>query len=81
MPLAATQLDLEMIILSEINQTEKDKYMRSFVCRIFLKKMIQMNLFTKEKQAHRLRGCNWGCNIWLQLGKNWEGRNRLGDWD
>ena len=26
MPFAATQIDLEMIILSEVSQTEKDKY-------------------------------------------------------
>ena len=26
MPFAATWMDLEIIILSEINQTEKDKY-------------------------------------------------------
>ena len=36
MPFAATWMDLEMIILSEVNQTEKNKYMISqtvsFVC-------------------------------------------------
>ena len=26
MPFTATQMDLEMIILSEVNQTEEDKY-------------------------------------------------------
>ena len=26
MPFAATQMDLEMIILSEVSQTEEDKY-------------------------------------------------------
>ena len=35
MPFAATQMDLEMIILSELSQTEKDKYpMISLICRI-----------------------------------------------
>ena len=35
MPLAATWMDLEMIILSEVNQTEKDKYhMIPLICRI-----------------------------------------------
>ena len=53
---AATWMDLEIIILSEVSQTEKDKYhMISLICRI-LKKMIQMNLFTKQKRTHRLRG-------------------------
>ena len=40
--------DLEIIILSEGSQTEKDKY--HVISLIFgIKKMIQMNLFTKQK--------------------------------
>ena len=47
---AATWMDLEMIILSEVSQTEKGKYhMTSLTCRI--QKMIQMNLYTKQKQT------------------------------
>ena len=34
MPFAATWMDLETIILSEISQTEKDKYHISLICRI-----------------------------------------------
>ena len=34
MPFAATWMDLESIILSEISQTEKDKYPISFICGI-----------------------------------------------
>ena len=35
MPFAATWLDLEMIILSEVSQTEIDKYhVISLICRI-----------------------------------------------
>ena len=35
MPFAATWTDLEIIILSEVNQTEKDKYhMISLICGI-----------------------------------------------
>ena len=35
MPFAATWLDLEIIILSEVSQTEKDKYhMISLICGI-----------------------------------------------
>ena len=35
MPFAATWMDLEIIILSEVSQTEKDKYhMISFICEI-----------------------------------------------
>ena len=35
MPSAATWLDLEMIILSEVNQKEKDKSIIPLVCRIY----------------------------------------------
>ena len=34
-PFAATCIDLEIIILSEINQTKKDKYLILLVCGIF----------------------------------------------
>ena len=39
MPLAATWMDLEVIILSEVNQTEKDKYHTILlICGIFKKR-------------------------------------------
>ena len=54
MPFAASWVDLEIIILSEVSQIEKDKYhMISLICVMY--KKIQMNLFTKQKQTHRLR--------------------------
>ena len=38
MPFAATWMDLEIIILSKVSQTEKDKYhMISLICGSFLK--------------------------------------------
>ena len=38
MPFAATWMDLKIIALSEVNQTEKNKYhMISLICRIFKK--------------------------------------------
>ena len=47
-PFAATWMDLEIIILSEVSQTEKDKYhMISLIFGIYT--TIQMNLFTKQK--------------------------------
>ena len=50
MPFIATWMDLEIIILSEISQTEKDKY---YITYMESKKIIQKNLFTKQKQTHR----------------------------
>ena len=45
---------IEIIILSEVSQTEKNKsYDITYMWN--LKKMIQMNLFTKQKQNHRCR--------------------------
>ena len=39
MPFAATWIDLEIIILSEVSQTEKDKYMLLLICGILKKKL------------------------------------------
>ena len=48
MPFAATWMQLEIIILSEVSQKEKDKYhMISFIGGI--KNMAQMNLSTKTE--------------------------------
>ena len=59
MPFAATWMDLESIILSEVSQTEKDKYHTIIlICGIYI--MIQMDLFTKQKQTHRLRKQTYG---------------------
>ena len=48
MPYAATWMDLVIVVLREISQTEKDKY-RKISLMWDLKKMVQMNLFTKQK--------------------------------
>ena len=46
MPFAATWMDLEIVILSEVSQKEKDKYhMISLICRI-LKKYIYIYIHT-----------------------------------
>ena len=48
MPFAATWMELESVILSEVSHTEKDKYYISHICGI-LKKRLQMNLSAKHK--------------------------------
>ena len=64
-----TLMDLEIIILSEVNQTEKDKYMGY---RWNLKNMIQMNLYTRLTQTYKHRKQNLG----LSKGKvGWNGIN------
>ena len=53
MPFTATWMDLETVILSEISQTRQihnTAYMWNLK-----KKMVHMNLFTKQKQSHRCR--------------------------
>ena len=62
MPFTATWMDVEIIIVSEISQTEKDKY---HIClHAELKKMIQINLLTKSKQTHRFRELTYGYCYW-----------------
>ena len=53
MPFAATGMELEIIILSEVVGQRKTNIM--WYC-IYTEssKMIPMNIFTKQKQAHRL---------------------------
>ena len=53
LPFATTWMDLDITILSEISQAEKDKnYMISLICAV--QKIIEINLFPKQKQSHRL---------------------------
>ena len=49
MPFSATWIDLGVIILSEVSQKEKDKYHVNLIRGILKKKMIPINLFTKQK--------------------------------
>ena len=52
MPFAATWMGLEMIILSEVRQRKTN--IKSYHSYVESKKMIEMNLFTKQKLTHRL---------------------------
>ena len=59
-PFAATWMQPEIIILSEVSQKEKDKYrMISLICGIY--NMTQMNLSTKQKQTHGHREQTCSC--------------------
>lgn len=51
-PLAAPCMDPGTITLSEMSQTETDRASHEYNSRVELK-MIQMNVFTKQKQTHR----------------------------
>ena len=78
MPFAATWMPLEIITPREVSTKEKDKYrMTSLICGI--QNMTQMNLFTKQKQAHRHRAQI----LWLpkgrEVGKGWSGRLGSGE--
>jgi len=55
MPFVVIWLDKEVITLSEVSHTKKDKYhVTSLIHGMFKKEKIQMNLFTKQKQIRRL---------------------------
>ena len=59
MPFAATWMDLEMIILSEVRQRERHvPYDITYMWN--LKKIIEMNSFPKQKQTHRQRKQTYG---------------------
>ena len=46
---AAAQMDLEIIVLSEVSQKEKDKYHVITYMQNLKKKMIQINLCIEQK--------------------------------
>ena len=60
MPFAATRMQLEIIIQSEVNQKEKDKYHIIAIIR-GISNTTQMNLSMKQKETHRHGGQTCGC--------------------
>ena len=55
MPLAAIQMDLEIAILSEVTQTEKNKYHITYMWNL-----IKISLFTQQKPTHKISKSNYG---------------------
>ena len=54
LPFVTTWTDLDVTILSEASQAEKDNYyLISLICAA--QKIVEINLFPKQKQTHRLR--------------------------
>ena len=74
-PFSGTRMEPEIIMLSEINQKEKDEYHAiSFVCGIY--NMTEINLSTKQKQIHRHGEQTCGCQ-----GREAGGGKGFGVWD
>ena len=75
MPLAATWMDLEIIILNEGKSDRERQIIIWYHLYVESKKMIQMKIFKKQKQSHRLRkwtngyqGKEWGGGIDWEFG-------------
>ena len=49
MPFAETWMDLEIVIQSEVSQKKKSKYRIISLIYVESRKMVQMNLFAKQK--------------------------------
>ena len=73
MPFAATQKDLE-IYHTKLNRERQISYDIAYMQN--LKKIIQMNLVTKQKQTHRVRKQTYG---YQREKVGW--RDKLGVWD
>ena len=69
-PFAQTWMELDIAIQSEVSQKEKNRYCK-YCLYVEFRKMLEMNLFERQKQRHRCREKMYG----YQGGKGWGGRN------
>ena len=75
MSFAATQLDLGLIILSEVSQKKKDKYHMISIYMCNLKYDTNELIYKIETYSQAQE-----TNLWLLKGKRW-GTDKLGVWD
>ena len=75
MPFAATWMDLEIIILSEVRQTEEDKYHMISLISGILKNGTNELIYRTERDSQTQK-----TNLWLPQGKG-GGMDKLGVWD
>ena len=68
MPFAATQMDLEMITLSEVRQTAKDKYITSLTSGILRNDTNE--LIMQQTQTQKV-------NLWLPKRKAGDGEGQI----
>ena len=65
MPFVATRMDLEIITLSEVSQTEKDKQrIISLICRILKKKDTNELVYKTETDSERMNLCGGKGTDW-----------------
>ena len=75
MSFAATWMNPEIVIMSDLSQTEKDKYrMIVLVCRI-LKNGTNELIYKMSIESQMQK-----TNLWLPKGMGW-GKDKLGVWD
>ena len=68
-------MDLGIVTLSEVSQTEKDKYRMISLIRGILKNGTNEPIYKTEIESQM-----WKTNLWLPRGKVGAG-DKLGDWD
>ena len=63
-------MDLQIVIVSEVSQTEKEEYCIILLIKGILKNMIPIKLFTKQKQTHREQIYGYQGGMWWRVGKD-----------